>query len=263
MSGRAVGKRPLRRWIRQYALLLLLTAPSGMVLGRRSSSSLVWGIETSSITRSAATFQSVSPTRTAADATTTVSSATTKDTAPETETTPPPVGPPDGAIQVSASVELPFPRAVAYDAFADLSRQSTYSPWLQSVEYLEGARNAVGARTHWKLSCLGLSFSWQAISTVQDREQGVIEWKSITGLPNQGRVVFSEYPENGSRSSRMHMTMSFSAPRLAVLLLGRSKLVTLVEQRMLQKTMQNFRRIVAENDWKCIQQQAAEAESRP
>jgi uncharacterized membrane protein len=257
MPSRSCLKPRKIRWVGVGAVLLFLTARFEPVHGRRFSS-MGWGMD-SSTTRSAATFHSFSPTRTAAtaDAATETSSASETIIETSTETSTPPLSVPEGAIQVSASVELPFPKAVAYDAFADLSRQATFSPWLKSVEYLEGERNAVGALTRWKLSYLGLSFSWNAISTVQDRHNGIIEWKSVTGLPNQGRVVFSEHPDdNGDASSVMHMTMCFSLPRFAARLLGPSQLVTIVEQRILKNTIHNFRRIVAENDWKRIQQQA-------
>jgi uncharacterized membrane protein len=156
----------------------------------------------------------------------------------------------DNAIEVSASIELPFPKGVAFDAFSDLSRQSTFSPWLKSVEYLNGEKNGVGSLTRWKLSYLGLRFSWNAVSTVQDRKNGILEWKSITGLQNNGRVVFHEIDHE---RSYMNMTMSFSIPRLAARLMGPTKLATIVEKRILENTVRNFRQIVAENDWKMKQ----------
>jgi uncharacterized membrane protein len=211
-------------------------------------------------TRPAATFHSFSPTRMSATAEATIEAPTTTEAVPEPSTS---TTMPNGAIQVSASVELPFPKAVAYDAFADLSRQSTYSPWLQSVEYVNGKHNVVGALTRWKLSYLGLRFSWNAICTVVDPQNGIIEWKSISGLSNQGRVVFSERPAeeggDGRSSSMMHMTMCVSMPRIAARLVGQGQLASLFEKHILENTIQNFRQIVAENDWKRIQERAAAA----
>jgi uncharacterized membrane protein len=157
-----------------------------------------------------------------------------------------------GAIQVSAGIELPFPKHVAYDAFSDLSRQSTYSPWLKSVEYIEGERNAVGSKTRWRLAYLGLRFTWNSISTLQDPKNGIIEWESITGLQNQGRVTFQEVAED---RTYMNMTMSFAVPKIASRLLGPHKLASIVEKRILETTVRNFRQTVAENDWKQIQEQ--------
>ena len=156
------------------------------------------------------------------------------------------------AIQVSAAIELPFPKCVAYDAFSDLSRQSSYSPWLKSVEYIEGERNSVGSKTRWKLAYLGLRFSWNSISTLQDPKNGIIEWESITGLQNQGRVTFQELADD---RTYMNMTMSFAVPRIASRLLGPHKLASIVEKRILETTVRNFRQTVVENDWKVIQEQ--------
>lgn len=198
-------------------------------------------------TRPVATFHSRVPT----SRTTLIEPATMTETS--VSTTPPPPSLPKDAIQVAASIELPFPRSVAYDAFADLSRQTAFSPWLQSVEYLTDQKDAVGALTQWKLSYLGVRLSWHAICTVLDRPNGIIEWKSVHGLPNQGRVVFSE---SGAGGSRMHMTMCLSLPRVAARLMGPGKLASMVEDMMLARTVQNFRHIVAENDWKRVQEQA-------
>ena len=157
-----------------------------------------------------------------------------------------------GAIEVSAAIELPFPKHVAYDAFSDLSRQATYSPWLKSVEYIEGERNCVGSKTRWKLSYLGLRFTWKSISTLQDPHNGVIEWESITGLQNNGRVTFQELDND---RTFMNMTMSFTVPRIASRLLGPHKIASIVEKRILETTVCNFRQIVSDNDWKAIQLQ--------
>jgi uncharacterized membrane protein len=160
-----------------------------------------------------------------------------------------------GAIQVSAAIELPFPKNVAYDAFSDLSRQSSYSPWLKSVEYIEGERNSVGSKTRWRLAYLGLRFTWNSISTLQDPKNGIIEWESITGLQNHGRVTFQELSED---RTYMNMTMSFTVPRIAARLLGPHKLASIVEKRILETTVRNFRQTVVENDWKVIQEQRQE-----
>jgi uncharacterized membrane protein len=157
-----------------------------------------------------------------------------------------------GAIEVSAAIDLPFPKCVAYDAFSDLSRQSTFSPWLKSVEYIEGEQNMVGSKTKWKLAYLGLRFTWNAISTLQDRTNGIIEWESITGLQNNGRVTFHEVHNN---RTYMNMTMSFVVPKFARRLIGPHKLGSIVEKRILENTVRNFRQIVIDNDWKMIQQQ--------
>lgn len=169
-----------------------------------------------------------------------------------------------GEIQVSTEIELPFPKTVAYDAFSDLSRQSTFSPWLKSVIYLNGAeQNSVGTITRWTLSYWGLRFSWNAVSTKQDRENGIIEWMSVTGMRNNGRVEFQDFQGDGSGNGDgdnrirtiMKLTMTFTTPRFAARILGEStKVAHFVENRILKSTMLNFRQVIMDNDWKQMQQ---------
>lgn len=42
-------------------------------------------------------------------------------------------------VSASASITLPFSSHVAYDAFSDVRRQPSWSPWLRSVSYLDGS----------------------------------------------------------------------------------------------------------------------------
>src|SRR5438046_3163424 len=44
-------------------------------------------------------------------------------------------------IVVSSDINLPFPAELAYAAFSDMSRQTSWSPWLQSVEYTDDTHN--------------------------------------------------------------------------------------------------------------------------
>jgi uncharacterized membrane protein len=117
------------------------------------------------------------------------------------------------------------------------------------------------------MSYLGLRYSWDAISTLQDRDNGIIEWKSITGLENEGRVEFlpvlSESKEDattssigggggGSSACRMTMSMRFRLPRVVTRFIGAGTNergpARYIETHMLQKTLQNFRDMVHETD---------------
>jgi uncharacterized membrane protein len=92
-------------------------------------------------------------------------------------------------IEVASEITLPFAANVAFDAFADLRRQPSFSKWLKRVEYIDGSTtNQVGARSRWTIAFSGLRFSWQAESKQLDREQGIIEWGSVTGLRNEGKL---------------------------------------------------------------------------
>lgn len=152
----------------------------------------------------------------------------------------------DGAennrVVVSTDIELPFPAHVAYDAFADLPRQPTWSPWLKSVEYLAGSERK---ETKWEMKYLGVAVSWNAVSTRLERPYR-IEWESTSGLKNFGKVHFEPLDD---KRTRMKMTMTFILPKFLTVVFGKgAKLRRIIEKRMIQTTLANFRDIVIEND---------------
>jgi uncharacterized membrane protein len=93
-------------------------------------------------------------------------------------------------IDVESEITLPFASDVAFNAFADLRRQPSFSKWLKSVDYIDGSTsNQVGSRSKWTIAFSGIRFSWKAVSKQLDRQRGVIEWGSITGLRNEGTFL--------------------------------------------------------------------------
>jgi uncharacterized membrane protein len=161
----------------------------------------------------------------------------------------------DTGISVSASTELPFSSEIAFDAFQDPIRQPSWSTWLKSVEYIDEVDSP--DMTKWTIGILGLRFSWTAKHTKRDRENGIIEWQSTTGLLNRGRVTFQSINTN---STKMNISMSFVTPRIVTRLLGGKKkaIQRLVEERMLGQTLENFREVVLRNDIPLTQKQKIE-----
>ena len=150
---------------------------------------------------------------------------------------------PKNTIVVSSDIELPVPAKVAFDAFVDLPRQPTWSPWLKSVEYINDKQD----QTKWKMKYLGISLSWKATANRQERPT-ILEWQSTSGLKNYGRVDFESIDND---ATYMKMTMTVVAPKVVSKVFGRgSRLSKMVENRMIKKTLANFRDIVVENDLK-------------
>ena len=149
-------------------------------------------------------------------------------------------------IIVSSEMDIDVPIEMAYDAFRDLPRQPSWSPWLRSVEYLDGDAN----KSLWKMKYLGLTISWKAKNTNLQRPN-LIEWESVSGLKNYGRVEFEKLTP---QFTRMRFVMTFEPPRVVGSLVGKSKKIrNIVEEKMLQKTLQNFRNIiVAENGLEAV-----------
>ena len=153
-------------------------------------------------------------------------------------------------IAVSSQIDLPFSAEIAFDAFSDLPRQSTWSPWLQSVEYIEQGSLV----TKWTMkSFLGISYSWKAVHTRLERPY-VIEWESCQGLKNWGRVEFVPSGDDANTTA-MRLTLTFVAPRLVARFFRRKRgdnreggLSHMVQTRIVGRTLRNFRRVVLTQD---------------
>jgi uncharacterized membrane protein len=178
-------------------------------------------------------------------------------------------------LAVSASITLPFSADVAFSAFADLPRQPTWSSWLHSVSYVENDNennnandndNEIDSRieytecgiplqeTKWIMKWKKLSFSWKS-KVMNLQRPNVIEWQSTSGLPNRGKIVFTERVNGNDNEASvdtdtdMVLTMTFTAPRIVASVFRKSDSIkALMEEKMLQPTLVSFRKIVMEED---------------
>lgn len=146
-------------------------------------------------------------------------------------------------IVVASEIDLPFSAEIAYEAFSDMSRQTSWSPWLQSVEYTDESQNA----TRWKMKYLGVSTSWVSICTYERRPHTIC-WTSVSGLQNRGRVDFLPSVSDSS-PTRMKMSMRFQVPRLiAHMFRSSGKVSRMVENQMILPTLERFCQDVLQND---------------
>jgi uncharacterized membrane protein len=157
-------------------------------------------------------------------------------------------------VVAQSSIDLPFSAEAAYDAFSDLPRQPTWSPWLKSVRYVDGGggdggdEEEAGRVSLWTMRIAGVPYSWRSVSTRQARPHA-IEWRSTSGIRNMGRVDFEmaaaapAAAEDPPDCCRMTLTMAFQAPRVvAALFRGDfSALRRQMEERILGRTLANFR----------------------
>ena len=168
-------------------------------------------------------------------------------------------------IEISSQIELPFSAEIAYDAYTNLPRQSSWSSWLESVEVLNSKNdndndsnsnsNKVNkVQSKWTSKMMGYTYSWEAIAIKNERPH-TIEWSSVTGLQNEGIVRF--YKKKGSESSYkdgptlMTIKMSFVTPRVVSSIIRKSKtLRNYVEKKMIEQSLNDFRDVVLENDVK-------------
>jgi len=148
-------------------------------------------------------------------------------------------------IEISSWIELPFSAEVAYEAYTDLSRQPAWSSWLESVVVLnDGSSNNSGkVESKWTSKMMGIRYSWTA-EAVRNERPHTIQWKSVTGLRNEGIVRF--YPRRGKGYDKgptlMTLNMAFVTPRAVASIVKRSKkLSKFVEEKMIAESLQQFR----------------------
>jgi len=138
-------------------------------------------------------------------------------------------------ISVLVSLPLPFSDEIACSRFADLPQQPRWSPWLNSVAYLEGGRE-----TEWTLNVRGVRLSWRAISTMLEQPYRGIRWESISGLKNVGVVEFIPVTDE---SCIMKVKMNIQTPRvLAALFRGTSVFIEdFLQNKILKWSLEMFR----------------------
>lgn len=140
-------------------------------------------------------------------------------------------------ITVAVSMPLPFSDGIASSRFTDLPQMSRWSPWLNSVTYLD----ATGL-TEWNLNIKGVKFSWKAQSEVLHNPKG-IRWKSISGLRNSGVVEFEPVSAD---SCVMKLKMSIIMPYILVSLFqGMPSVVhDFLQNKLLKWSLEMFRDVV-------------------
>jgi uncharacterized membrane protein len=155
-------------------------------------------------------------------------------------------------LEVASEIHLPFPMELAYDTFADVTRQPEWSPWLHSVEWIDEEKkhdeHAVQSKSSkWTLQVLGVRYSWISIATTQDRPH-IIEWESTSGLKNFGRVhIQPRVGPHGEEQSFLSMSMTFVPPRLVAAVFRNTKALSrFMEQKMLKSSLEMFRDTVVE-----------------
>jgi 2-succinyl-5-enolpyruvyl-6-hydroxy-3-cyclohexene-1-carboxylate synthase/pimeloyl-ACP methyl ester carboxylesterase/uncharacterized membrane protein/O-succinylbenzoate synthase len=139
-------------------------------------------------------------------------------------------------INIHVSLPLPFSDEVACARFTDLPQQPRWSPWLNSVAYLEKGL------TEWTLNVRGVEFRWKAISKLLESPKGIM-WESTSGLKNQGRVEFIKVSDD---SCLMTVKMSIVAPRIISLVFKTTGefVKDFVESKLLKWSLESFRDVV-------------------
>lgn len=153
-------------------------------------------------------------------------------------------------IEVSSQIELPFSAEIAYKAYSDLPRQPSWSSWLESVVVVNDGSKSGEVESLWTSKMLGFRYSWTAVA-VKNEQPHTIQWRSVTGLRNEGVVRFYRKEGNTYHQGPTLMTlrMVFVAPRAVSSLIRRSKKISnLVQETMIAQSLKDFRDVVLEKD---------------
>ena len=139
-------------------------------------------------------------------------------------------------ITIHVSLPLPFSDDIASNRFTDLPQQSRWSPWINSVSYLEKGL------TEWTMNVRGVEFRWEAQSKMLDNPKGIM-WESTSGLKNKGHVEFIKVSDN---SCLMRVRMSIITPRIIAFAFKSSGefVKDFVERKLLKWSLESFRDVV-------------------
>jgi uncharacterized membrane protein len=134
-----------------------------------------------------------------------------------------------------SNVQLSIPADIerTYDLFSNLSEHPTWSPWLASVEKRKNSPVSV-----WTAKHLGFSISWRANNTIEQRPN-TIQWESMDGMPNKGRVQFKE--ETAMNNTMVYLTISYNLPETFASALENMGGVKSYIEEMLLSDLKRFR----------------------
>lgn len=177
----------------------------------------------------------------------------------------------NNVIRISSQLELPFSAEIAYEAYSNLPRQPSWSSWLESVELLDENNNNNSENNNnnestepaveslWTSKILGIRYSWTA-EAVRNERPHTIQWRSVTGLQNEGIVRFHKHNQSKDGYHQgptlMTLNMAFCTPRAVSAILSRSRrLSRFVEDTMIAQSLRDFRDVVLEEQRQQQQQQ--------
>lgn len=99
-----------------------------------------------------------------------------------------------------ATIELDVPLSTAYNQFTQFEEFPQFMTSVQEVKQIDDKH------LHWKATVAGKQKEWDAEITQQIPDR-LIAWRSISGVPNEGRVSFQSL---GASRTRVTLKMSYT-----------------------------------------------------
>ncbi|MBE9009838.1 SRPBCC family protein [Pseudanabaenaceae cyanobacterium LEGE 13415] len=136
-------------------------------------------------------------------------------------------------VEVAASIEK------VWGLWSDLEQMPNWMNWISSVKVSEEQPEL----SRWTLNAAGLQFSWQSHLTKIIPNQ-IIQWESISGLPNRGAIRFYD---RGTEGSVVKMTIAYSVPELLARLMNNSMVDQFVQSNI-RGDLDRFREYAVRSD---------------
>ncbi|MEB3213839.1 MAG: SRPBCC family protein [Leptolyngbyaceae bacterium] len=134
-------------------------------------------------------------------------------------------------LEHSVQIEVETPISLVWELWSDLEQMPRWMKWIDSVSILEDDPEL----SRWKLETGGLEFSWLS-RILKVVPQQIIQWESVSGLPNRGAIRFYDRGE----SSIVKLTIAYAIPGLLGRLMDNLFLWRVVESTI-QEDLKRFR----------------------
>ncbi|MEO0406331.1 MAG: SRPBCC family protein [Cyanobacteria bacterium P01_A01_bin.135] len=106
-------------------------------------------------------------------------------------------------LEHSVQVDIPVPVEAAWALWSDLEQMPRWMKWIDSVSLVEDDPSL----SRWKLASGGFEFSWLS-RIVTMRENQIIQWESVSGLPNRGAIRFYDRQDH----TVVKLTVAYAIP---------------------------------------------------
>jgi uncharacterized membrane protein len=112
-------------------------------------------------------------------------------------------------LEHTVQTEVAIPVEYAWSLWSDLQAMPRWMKWIDSVVVTSDPEISA-----WKLGTSGLTFTWKSRILKQIPNQ-IIQWESISGLPNRGGVRFYGRPNN---TTIVKLSIAYAIPAIGQLM---------------------------------------------
>ncbi|MGB3495517.1 MAG: SRPBCC family protein [Elainellaceae cyanobacterium] len=141
-------------------------------------------------------------------------------------------------LEHSVQVEVQTPIDRVWDLWSDLEEMPKWMKWIDSVKILEDNPEL----SEWKLASGSFEFKWLS-RILKEIPQQIIQWESVSGLPNRGAIRFYDRGE----ASIVKLTVAYAIPGILGRLMDNLFLGRIVESTI-QADLERFRDYAQQGD---------------